>query len=208
MVHMECARQSSFLELMGAVAAAPVITGLSYIPHYIDESTEAALLELIDRQPWMNDLKRRVQHYGWRYDYKARNVTSDLRIGALPDWLQTYALRLQQAGLFEETPDQVIINEYQPGQGISAHIDCVPCFADTIASLSLGSPCVMDFAHSKTGQKSSLLLEPCSLIVLTGDARYVWQHAIAARKTDRSNGQIIQRTRRISLTFRKVIVDA
>jgi alkylated DNA repair dioxygenase AlkB len=190
-----------------ATPVTPTIAGLSYIPHYIDESTEAALLEVIDGQPWMNDLKRRVQHYGWRYDYKARNVTSDLRIGALPDWLQTYAACLQQAGLLAETPDQVIINEYQPGQGISAHIDCIPCFANTIASLSLGSPCVMDFTHSKTGEKSSLLLEPRSLLVLNGDARYVWQHAIAGRKTDRYKGQIVSRTRRISLTFRKVIAE-
>jgi alkylated DNA repair dioxygenase AlkB len=198
-------RQASLFE--EAAPVAPAIAGLSYIPNYIDESTEAALLEIIDRQPWMNDLKRRVQHYGWRYDYRARNVTSDLRIGALPDWLQHYAVRLHEAGLFADTPDQVIINEYEPGQGISAHIDCVPCFADTIASLSIGSPCVMDFTHSKTTEKSSLLLEPRSLLVLTDDARYIWQHAIAGRKTDRYNGHIIQRTRRISLTFRKVIVD-
>ncbi len=190
-----------------AAPVVPAITGLSCIPNVIDESTEAVLLETIDSQPWMDDLKRRVQHYGWRYDYKARNVTSALRIGELPDWLQSYTLRLQQAGYFPEIPDQVIINEYQPGQGISAHIDCVPCFADTIASLSLGSPCVMDFTHSETGEKSSLLLEPRSLLVLTGDARYVWQHAIAGRKTDRYQGQIISRTRRISLTFRKVIEE-
>lgn len=197
-------RQASLFEEETPIA--PAIAGLYYIPHYIDESTEAALLEIIDGQPWMNDLKRRVQHYGWRYDYKARNVTSDLRIGELPDWLQSYAACLQQAGLFAETPDQVIINEYQPGQGISAHIDCVPCFAGTIASLSLGSPCVMNFTHSKMGEKSSLMLEPRSLLVLRDDARYVWQHAIAGRKTDKWNGQSIQRTRRISLTFRKVIV--
>ncbi|MFO0457038.1 MAG: alpha-ketoglutarate-dependent dioxygenase AlkB [Alphaproteobacteria bacterium] len=197
-------RQASLFEEASPVA--PTIAGLSYIPYYIDESTEGALLEIIDNQPWMHDLKRRVQHYGWRYDYKARSVTNDLRIGALPDWLETYAVRLQQTGLFAEIPDQVIINEYQSGQGISAHIDCVPCFADTIASLSLGSPSVMDFTHGKTGEKSSLLLEPRSLLVLSGDARYAWQHAIAGRKTDRHNGQIIQRTRRISLTFRKVIV--
>jgi alkylated DNA repair dioxygenase AlkB len=147
-----------------------------------------------------------VQHYGWRYDYKARSVANDLRIGALPDWLQSYAVRLQQAGLFNKMPDQVIINEYQPGQGISAHIDCVPCFADTIASLSIGSPCVMDFAHSKTGEKSSLLLEPRSLLVLTSDARYLWKHAIVGRKTDKHQGHTIQRTRRLSLTFRKVLL--
>jgi len=182
------------------------ISGLVYIADFIDTATEAALTQTIDAQPWITELKRRVQHYGWRYDYKARSVTNDLRIGALPDWLQRYAARLQQAGLFAETPDQIIINEYQPGQGISTHIDCVPCFSDTIASLSLGSSCVMDFTHSKTGEKSSLLLEPRSLLVLSGDARYVWQHAIAGRKTDRHNGQIIQRTRRVSLTFRKVII--
>lgn len=198
-------RQASLFE--EATPVAPAIAGLSYIAGYIDESTESALLEVIDSQPWMNDLKRRVQHYGWQYDYRARNVTSDLRIGALPDWLQHYAVRLQQEGLFAEMPDQVIINEYEPGQGISAHIDCVPCFANTIASLSLGSPCVMDFTHSKTAEKSSLLLEPRSLLLLTGNARHIWQHAIAGRKTDRYNSQIIQRTRRISLTFRKVIVD-
>jgi alkylated DNA repair dioxygenase AlkB len=194
--------QSSLFEM-----PQPIISGLTYIPDYIDAPTEALLIQTIDAQPWITELKRRVQHYGWRYDYKARSVTNDLRIGALPDWLQHYAVRLQQAGLFSEIPDQVIINEYQPGQGISSHIDCVPCFADTIASLSLGSPCVMDFTHSETCEKLSLLLEPCSLLVLSGDARYVWQHAIAGRKTDRYNGQIIQRTRRISLTFRKVLAD-
>ncbi len=186
-------------------ASIPEIDGLTYIPDFIDYTIESALIKTIDAQPWITELKRRVQHYGWRYDYKARSVTSDLRIGALPKWLQTYAMRLQQAGYFPEMPDQVIINEYQPGQGISAHIDCVPCFTDTIASLSLGSHCMMDFAHSKTGEKSSLLLEPRSLLVLSGDTRYHWQHAIAGRKTDRHNGQVIQRTRRISLTFRKVI---
>ena len=185
----------------------PTISGLTYIADFIDAATEAALIQTIDAQPWITEMKRRVQHYGYRYDYKARSVTNDLRIGVLPDWLQTYAGRLQQAGLFAEMPDQVIINEYQPGQGISAHIDCVPCFTDTIASLSLSSPCVMDFTHSKTGEKSSLLLEPRSLLVLSGDARYAWQHAIAGRKNDRYNGQIIERKRRISMTFRKVLAD-
>ncbi len=194
--------QSSLFEM-----PQPTIFGLTYIADFIDAATEAALIQIIDDQPWITELKRRVQHYGWRYDYKARSVTNDLRIGALPDWLQTYAVRLQQAGYFPEMPDQVIINEYQPGQGISAHIDCVACFADTIASLSLGSPCVMDFTHSKSGEKSSLLLEPRSLLVLTDDARYVWQHAIAGRKTDRYNGQIIERSRRISMTFRTVLAD-
>lgn len=199
-------RQSGLFDDLALNAEASNIAGLHYIPNFIDAETEVNLIQTTDAHPWQTNLKRRVQHYGWRYDYKARNVSSDLRIGSLPDWLQSYAVRLQQEGLFNETPDQVIINEYQPGQGISAHIDCVPCFADTITSLSLGSPCIMYFTHSITGEKYSLLLEPRSLLVLTGDARYEWQHSIAGRKTDKHQGQIIRRTRRLSLTFRKVIL--
>lgn len=163
------------------------------------------MLTTIDQQPWLNDLKRRVQHYGWRYDYKAHGITQDLRIGAIPDWLAILCARLSAEGIFSRAPDQVIINEYQPGQGISAHVDCVPCFGDTIASLSLGSTCVMDFIHTTTREKQSHLLEPRSLLILSGDARYHWQHAIPARKSDKWHSQTIPRARRISLTFRSVI---
>lgn len=184
-------------------SAAPDIGGLSYISEWITPNTEAELISIIDQQPWMSDLKRRVQHYGYAYDYKARNITRDLYLGELPDWLQLLAQKLVENGLFQASPDQVIINEYLPGQGISPHIDCVPCFGKTIASLSLGSPCMMDF--SKSSEKHSRMLERRSLLVLSESARYEWQHGIAGRKSDKKNGQIINRTRRLSLTFRNMI---
>jgi alkylated DNA repair dioxygenase AlkB len=160
----------AFLQHSLFADGSPVISGLRHLPDFINAKTEAALIATIDQQPWLNDLKRRVQHYGWRYDYKARGIGQDLRIGAIPDWLAGLCERLSAEGIFSHTPDQVIINEYQPGQGISAHVDCVPCFGDTIASLSLSSACVMDFTHANTGEKQSHLLEPRSLLVLSGDA--------------------------------------
>ncbi len=204
---MAGAQQLSLLNESPVAVGVPAIAGLSYIPNYIDSTTEAALIHIIDTQPWMTELKRRVQHYGYRYDYKARNMTSESRLGDIPKWLMPLCQKLSDSGLFREFPDQIIINEYVPGQGIASHIDCIPCFCDTIASLSLGSSCVMDFTHSNKHEKSSLLLKPCSLLVLSGHARYEWQHGIAHRKTDPCQGSIIERTRRISLTFRKVILD-
>ncbi len=183
-----------------------IINGLRYIPAFISPKQETRLIADIDRQPWLNDLKRRVQHYGWRYDYAARRVDASMRLRDIPGWLIPYGNVLQEQGHFAQKPDQIIVNEYLPGQGISSHIDCVPCFEETIASLSLGSPCVMDFIHADTQEKQSLLLEPRSLLVLSGDARYRWKHGIAARKTDKYNGQSIQRRRRIALTFRNVII--
>ena len=49
------------------------------------------LLSRIDNQQWLGDLKRRVQHYGFKYDYRERKVNLELRIGALPEWLQNSA---------------------------------------------------------------------------------------------------------------------
>lgn len=196
-------KMSQLALFTGSASSVPGIAGLSCISNWIAPDRESELISLIDQQPWIADLKRRVQHYGYRYDYKARNVTRDLYLGALPDWLQPLAQKLASDGLFQAVPDQVIINEYQPGQGISPHIDCIPCFGKTIASLSLCSPCVMDFC--KSTEKHSLMLERRSLLVLSDSARYEWQHGIAGRKTDKHDGQIISRTRRLSLTFRNII---
>ncbi|MFN9789717.1 MAG: alpha-ketoglutarate-dependent dioxygenase AlkB [Holosporales bacterium] len=162
----------------------------------------------LDQQSWLADLQRRVQHYGYRYDYTARQVTADLYLGALPDWLQPQATRLHHEGLFASSPDQVIVNDYQPGQGIASHVDCIPCFGDTIASLSLGSGCLMDFTHSNTAQKTGLFLPSRSLLMLQGDARYHWQHGIAKRKSDVVDGVKVHRGRRVSLTFRNVTLHS
>lgn len=177
----------------------PQISGLQYLPDFISVDEEQALIETIDRQPWLSDLKRQVQHYGYKYDYKARTVTTDSYLGPLPDWL----IPTEQKLPFK--PDQAIVNEYLPGQGISAHVDCVPCFADSIASLSLGSGAVMQFVKGQ--EKHDLYLEPRSLITLSGPARYEWTHAIPARKSDVVDGFKIERGRRVSLTFRTMIIN-
>ena len=181
------------------------INGLQYIPEFITKTEHDDLLKIIDNQPWLHDLKRRVQHYGYKYDYKAKRIDTSMHLGDLPDWVLKLAYRLYAGKFFNVLPDQVIVNEYLPGQGISKHIDCVPCFSDTIVSLSLGSACIMDFTNT-AGAKIPVLLEPQSIVIMTGDARYHWCHSIAGRKTDKFQGQVIQRQRRVSLTFRKVIL--
>jgi alkylated DNA repair dioxygenase AlkB len=183
------------------------VPGLMLIEDYVDVEGQHQLLNEIDGSPWLTGLKRRVQHYGWRYDYNTRSVDESLRLGPLPRWAQALAERVVQDGLVPEVPDQLIVNEYHPGQGIAAHVDCVPCFGGTIASLSLGSPCVMDFIHATSADQVPVSLLPGSLVVMSGPARYEWKHRIAARKSDRVGGQVIPRGRRVSLTFRTVLAD-
>lgn len=173
-------------------------------PRFVTGDEAGALLAKLDAQPWRADLRRRVQHYGWRYDYRARRVTPDMALGPMPGWLSPLAGQIGAEPEFDAAPDQVIINEYRPGQGISAHIDCAPCFGPAIASLSLGGPCEMVFRNSQSGERRSFMLAPAMLLILSGAARYNWTHEIPARKSDLISGVRQPRTRRVSLTFRTV----
>ena len=180
------------------------IKGLRYERGFISEEEQSSIISLVDQNPWLDDLKRRVQHYGYKYDYTARRIDASMHLGDLPRWLQDLGERLMRMGIFAVAPDQVIVNEYLPGQGIAAHIDCQPCFEDTVVSLTTLSGCSMDFIDINGDAKRSVYLEPCSIVVLKDDARYLWRHGIAKSRKDIMDGKVRKRKRRVSLTFRKV----
>jgi len=131
------------------------------------------LFTFIDQQPWLADPCRRVQHDGYRYDYKNRSVDASQFLGPLPDWSLPPLAQLRQASLIQYLPDQLIINEYLPGQSISPHIDCRPCFGDVIFSLSLGSPLYQGVYYAE--KKTAMLLEPRNVFILREEARHRWE---------------------------------
>jgi alkylated DNA repair dioxygenase AlkB len=182
------------------------IPGLKYIPRYISVDQQNQLIDVIDQQVWAIESiesKRRLQQHGYRYDYKNGFLAASTYIGDLPDWASRLASRLLDDGLTAAVPDQATVNEYYPGQGLTSHVDCVSCFGDTIITLSLGGSCVMEFTHSQTQEKREILLLPGSLLVLQREARYLWQHSVAALNRDKYKGREFVRSRRVSITFRE-----
>ncbi|MCK2242406.1 MULTISPECIES: alpha-ketoglutarate-dependent dioxygenase AlkB [unclassified Crossiella] len=184
---------------------APPVPGLRYLPGYLCQEEQDALLDVVDSQPWLTDLKRRVQHYGYRYDYRRKTVSKDMYLGALPGWAAELAARIRQDGIVQKPFDQMIVNEYEPGQGIADHVDCLPCFGEEIVSLSLGSRCVIRLRSLDRTAEFPLVLVPGSLLLLSGDARYKWSHGIPGRKRDVVDSRALTRGRRVSLTFRTVL---
>lgn len=176
---------------------------MQYISDFISEVEEQELLSTIDTKEWLTDLRRRTQHYGYKYNYTDKKIDVSSFLGPIPEWLDEYCERVTK--FFPKKPDQVIINEYMPGQGLGNHVDTVVSFGPVIASLSLGSTCGMDFEEVKTGKLGSTVLEPRSLLVLANEARYDWRHGITPRMQDPLGDQVLTRKRRVSLTFRTVI---
>lgn len=196
------AQQLNFGEPPNALESAP--SGLRIVPNLIDTDAERLLVQSIDGQEWSTALSRRVQHYGWRYDYKRRSVRADDYLGLLPEFLGPLVERVaQECGL---VADQAIVNEYLPGQGIAPHVDCEPCFGPIIAMVALASDVQLDFVELSSGADWSVAFARRSLVALTGPARSSWSHAIAKRRRDSRFD--ITRQRRVSVTFRTINTQA
>ena len=173
------------------------IKGLGLMVNFMTIIEEQNLMVMIDKCPWNTALLRRTQHYGFEYNYAGKSAS--VLAQPIPFWCEFLVDRLMAQGCWDTRPNQLIINEYVPGQGIAPHVDNVNLFEDGIASVSLGSTVAMDFVkNDDPTMKTVVPLHRRSVIFMRGEARYNWKHGIAPRKTDFG----IKRHRRISLTFR------
>ncbi|CUW92348.1 hypothetical protein N5C66_01650 [Rhizobium pusense] len=73
--------------------------GVIYFGDFLSPQEEAATATILDAGGWSTELKRRVQHFGYRYDYKARAVAPD----ALSRAFAAMAGRIRQK-ISEERP--------------------------------------------------------------------------------------------------------
>ncbi|XP_075054923.1 tRNA (carboxymethyluridine(34)-5-O)-methyltransferase ALKBH8 [Mixophyes fleayi] len=202
----------------------PLPPGLIIVEDFVSPGEELVMLENIhweDDNSNQKSLKhRRVKHYGYEFRYDNNNIDKDQPLpGGLPEFCSVLLDRCLQQGLIKNRPDQLTINQYEPGQGIPPHIDTHSAFEDEILALSLGAEIVMDFKHPG-GSSAPVMLPRRSLLVMSGESRYLWTHGITPRKYDvvqMSEGQkfgtvsrnteeltLNKRGVRTSFTFRKI----
>ncbi|XP_039180975.1 alpha-ketoglutarate-dependent dioxygenase alkB homolog 6 isoform X2 [Crotalus tigris] len=203
-----------------------------YIPDFISEGEEEYLLQQIYNAPkpkWTQLSGRRLQNWGGLPHPKGMVAEK------LPPWLQRYVDRVSSLGIFGgKAANHVLVNEYQPGQGIMPHEDG-PLYYPTVTTINLGSHTLLDFYHPVTGepppetQKNSalqseeqrhafcLLLKPRSLLVLQEDMYVRYLHGIRPVMADTVTqkvanaslcgcdfGDTLPRQTRVSLTIRHV----
>lgn len=183
------------------------ISGLFIWPEYFSESVEDAMVNHVaglDNWAGISDdpKSRRVIHYGYKYDYRKMNFP--VKILPIPEIFTGPARLVASAFLGESrTFDQLIINEYMPGQGISPHVDHPQQFGDVIFCICIGSDITITFTHPD-GRVAPRRLVAGSAYAMTGKARHVWRHGIEAKKSDYVGGKRIPRGIRYSLTYRTI----
>jgi alkylated DNA repair dioxygenase AlkB len=163
----------------------PLIVGLRYGDDILSEAEEAALLGhlgSLDLAPfrfhgWLGN--RKTRSFGWRYDFDDASFT---RTEPIPTWLDPLRekvaafARLQAADFVH-----VLLARYDPGAGIGWHRD--RDVFDQVVGVALGTFATLRFRRrTRTGfQRASLEVAPRSAYLLSGEARWEWEHRIAPR---------------------------
>ncbi|KAK9751252.1 2OG-Fe(II) oxygenase superfamily [Popillia japonica] len=190
-----------------------------YIPNFITEEEENHILKKVYEAPkpkWTCLKSRRLQDYG---GIPRRN---GMITEPIPEWLQFYMDKVSDLNVFQSVrANHVLINEYEPGQGIMAHFDGM-LFFPVITTISCGSHTVLEFIEGSDGNRQpvcNLLLERRSLVILTNDFYKKYMHLIDERDSDVLDencinldkcadkyevGTELKRQTRISLTIRNV----
>jgi alkylated DNA repair dioxygenase AlkB len=161
--------------------------GLNYIEDFLTTDEERDLLAAIEDVDFRTlsmrgqVAKRTVRHYGLDYDYESGDlVPADPLPGAL------VAVRDRAAALISRAPEdlvQILVSRYPEGAGIGWHRDA-PMFGSRIVGVSLGGTSRMRFQRTIKGERETAAVDlaPRSAYVLSGKARWSWQHSIPATK--------------------------
>lgn len=197
-----------------------------YIPDFITLEEEESVIAHVNSAPkpkWTQLSHRRLQNWGGIPHPKGMIAEK------LPEWLLVFTEKIGKLDLFGgKQPNHVLVNEYQPGEGIMPHLDG-PLFYPTITTISCGSHTMLNFYRPRHLHEDaqpvdnlkvvSLLLERRSLVVLQDDMYNEYLHTIPEVQYDTVSGAEVnlelcsgryaigaqlQRTIRISLTVRHV----
>jgi alkylated DNA repair dioxygenase AlkB len=163
-------------------APAELPEGFLYQLAFLSESEEAELLHMIQTLEFgAYDFrgyiaKRRVVAYGGGYDAGPRRM--DITANAIPDFL--ISIRDRAAAVAEMQPEDIthaLVTEYSAGTPIGWHRDS-PQF-ETVIGISLASSSRLRLKpYQGEGKIISVMLEPRSIYVMRGGARWNFQHSI------------------------------
>jgi alkylated DNA repair dioxygenase AlkB len=167
-----------------------VPAGMRYRSDFLMVAEQQSLLETIQSLPFRNSTyrqytaRRRTVNYGAGYDFQHQVRTPAPVIPAFLD-----EIRIRAAHWIGVEPDafiQALISEYQPGTPLGWHRD-VPDY-ESVVAISLLSPCRIRFRRYpwNPAERADIFTvepQPGSAYLLSGDARWKWQHSVPAVKT-------------------------
>ena len=160
----------------------PLIAGLQYREDIIDPAEEQTLIDHLvatDLSPfrfhgWLGN--RKTRSFGWRYDFDDASFSP---AAPIPDWLEPLRQRAADfADLKRQDFVHVLLARYDPGAGIGWHRD--RDVFEKVVGISLATPATLRFRRRRPDgfDRANLEVMPRSAYLLSGEARWEWEHRI------------------------------
>ena len=165
--------------------ASALPSGLRFQPDFLDADEERRVLEGIGsltlREAKYKEYtaKRRVASFGAGYDFDANELTPAPVMA--PFLLPLREKAAHWAGIPADELGYALVAEYRPGTQLGWHRD-VPQF-EKVVGISIGGLATMRLRRYPPKPREpiyALELPPRSAYVLQAEARWGWQHSIAA----------------------------
>jgi len=194
------------------------INGLYLFPEVFTPEEDAYYMNILNSDNTANICKQihTATEYGWKFipvrDDKSKIIkrTPEDYLGEFPEWLfkiwhkiRDNIKNIPEKDFSDVIPDHTLINKYNPGDGCRTHTDDKDFWENWVIGVSFGSGCTMSFGNNSISNHS-FYIPPRSVYIMIDEARYKWTHGISFENKDIVYGDNIERTQRISITFRTI----
>lgn len=176
------------------------IDGIYLVPDFLTENEEKQLAEAIDQDVWIPSQSGRLkQDFGIKINFKKQTIKTKYFTG-MPLYSLDLIERLQSHRLLQDFQSVELCNlDYRPERGshIDPHIDDTWIWGERLITINLLSNTILILIPNEQQSKKMIYipLPRRWMIVLYGDARYEYKHAIQRQHIH---------DRRIAVTFREL----
>lgn len=169
-----------------------------YVPNFISQGEEDHIAREIAKLPekkWTILSRRRLLSLPTQLTGTSADTLIDT---PMPGFLTKNILdKFSELQVFQQSPHKApnhcLVNAYEPGQGIMAHVDG-PAYAPITATVSLTSHTILNiYEKNEHGERAAapkwrILQEPRSLLITTGDMYKDTLHGIDEIEKDENLG--------------------
>jgi len=172
------------------------VAGIYVQSEFITENEEEHLLDRINAIPWVESQSgRRKQDFGPKVNFKKRKIRPDCFLG-FPSFVRFLLDRFSSVPRLRGFRAVELCHlNYDPERGstIDPHLDDAWLWGERLVTVNLGSPAVLTLTDGPLAVR--VALDPRSLVVLSGDARHRWKHAVFREDVSGT---------RVAMTFREL----
>lgn len=175
------------------------LDGIYLVADFLSENEEEQLLQAIDNDIWIPSQSGRLkQDFGIKINFKKQTIKTKYFTG-MPTYSQEFLQRLQTHRLLTDFQSVELCNlDYRSERGshIDPHIDDTWIWGERLITINLLSNTILSLIP-KEEHSNRIIYIPLPrrwMIVLYGDARYEYKHAIQRRHIH---------GRRLAVTFRE-----